>query len=358
MMTTHNHPVVEAELVLEAQNNLGEGVVWDSRTQLLHWVDIFRSELHTLDPATGNRSIDVYPQSPCLSYITPRANAPGFIATNASSLVVLPPATKPTTTSPTPVKREYDAVLDETLDAKLVKDGVIRFNDGGVDPDGRVWFGSMGIDENKPEMPGKLFVWDKGKAVETMNNVGVSNGLGWSPDGRTVCPYSIVLTIYCYNLTYELLDYIDSRYDLVSAYTYSTTPPYWSNKRTFVLPPPALDAENPTQGAYDGLCVDGVGNVWVARWRDERVVGFNPEGKLIAMVRLKGCKSPTIPCFGGKDLTTMYIVSATSYRGGDGDHQKWPRSGDLFKVECGPGTEMGKILGAGWKGAERHRAQL
>lgn len=54
----------------------------------------------------------------------------------------------------------------------------------------------------------------------------------------------------------------------------------------------------------------------------------------------------------------MYIVSATSYRGGDGDHQKWPRSGDLFKVECGPGTEMGKILGAGWKGAERHRAQL
>lgn len=60
----------------------------------------------------------------------------------------------------------------------------------------------------------------------------------------------------------------------------------------------------------------------------------------------------------GKDLTTMYIVSATSYRGGNGDHQKWPRSGDLFKVECGPGTEMGKILGAGWKGAERHRAQL
>lgn len=114
-----------------------------------------------LDPATGNRSIDVYPQSPCLSYITPRANAPGFIATNASSLVVLPPATKPTTTSPTPVKREYEAVLDETLDAKLVEDGVIRFNDGGVDPDGRVWFGSMGIDESKPEMPGKLFVYVK-----------------------------------------------------------------------------------------------------------------------------------------------------------------------------------------------------
>ncbi|KIR35140.1 hypothetical protein I310_04214 [Cryptococcus deuterogattii CA1014] len=314
-MTVHNHPVIEAELVLKAQNNLGE------------------------DPITGNRSIDVYPQSPCLSYITPRANAPGFIATNASSLVVLPAATAPTSTSPAPVRREYEAVLDETLDANLVKDGVIRFNDGGVDPEGRVWFGSMGIDESKPEKPGKLFVWDGGKAVEIMDNVGVSNGLGWSPDGRTVY-------------------YIDSRYDLVSAYTYSATPPYWSNKRTFALPPPPLDAENPTQGAYDGLCVDGVGNVWVARWRDERVVGFNPEGKLIAMITLKGCKSPTIPCFGGKDLTTMYIVSATSYRGGDGDSKKWPRSGDLYKVECGPGTEMGKILGAGWKGAERHRAQL
>lgn len=112
-----------------------------------------------LDPITGNRSIDVYPQSPCLSYITPRANAPGFIATNASSLVVLPAATAPTRTSPTPVRREYEAVLDETLDAKLAEDGVIRFNDGGVDPGGRVWFGSMGIDESKPEKPGKLFVY-------------------------------------------------------------------------------------------------------------------------------------------------------------------------------------------------------
>ncbi|WVO15377.1 hypothetical protein L204_103034 [Cryptococcus depauperatus] len=62
---------------------------------------------------------------------------------------------------------------------------------------------------------------------------------------------------------------------------------------------------------------DGIGNVRAARWRDKRVVGFNKDGEIIAMIRVGDCKSPTIPCFGGKNLTTTYIASATSERGGE-----------------------------------------
>ncbi|WVQ81222.1 hypothetical protein IAT38_003344 [Cryptococcus sp. DSM 104549] len=337
-MPSVNYPIIEAELLVAAQNDLGESVMWDSKTQLLHWVDIYRAQLHTLDPVTGNRSIDVYPESQCLTYISPRASQPGFIATLSGALVVLPPATPPTSLNPEPVVRQSLETLDAPEDKKLVEDHVIRFNDGGIDPQGRVLYGSMGVDMSSPVKPGHLWRRETdGSTTKIFDNIGCSNGLGWSPDGRTMY-------------------YIDSRTDLVSAYDYSPSG-IISNKRDFGLPPPSSTGP-PGEAAYDGLCVDGVGNVWVARWRDEMVVGLNPQGEVIAQVKTTGCRSPTIPCFGGKDLSTMYIVSAVSTRGGEGDHSKWPRSGDVFKIECGPGSDLGKVLGPGWKGAERHRAQL
>lgn len=48
------------EPLLACQNQLGEGCVWDPSARLLHWVDIKRSQIHTLDPETGFRSIDDY----------------------------------------------------------------------------------------------------------------------------------------------------------------------------------------------------------------------------------------------------------------------------------------------------------
>lgn len=48
------------EPYVACQNQLGEGCLWDPKTGLLHWVDIKRSQIHTLEPASGNRSIDDY----------------------------------------------------------------------------------------------------------------------------------------------------------------------------------------------------------------------------------------------------------------------------------------------------------
>lgn len=109
-------------------------------------------------------------------------------------------------------------------------------------------------------------------------------------------------------------------------------------------------------GAFDGLVVDGAGNIWVARWADQRIVGYTPRGEVIAHIRVPGVKSPTIPCFGGKDLSTMYIATASANLAGAGDIQaQFPQSGDVFKIECGPGSPLGKVLGDQWKGRVRHR---
>jgi hypothetical protein len=52
----------------------------------------------------------------------------------------------------------------------------------------------------------------------------------------------------------------------------------------------------------------------------------------------------------------MYIATAHSKLAHEGDIQdQFPNSGDLFKVNFGPGSAIRKLLGEGWKGAERHR---
>ncbi|WWC64058.1 uncharacterized protein I303_106665 [Kwoniella dejecticola CBS 10117] len=337
----HNIPIFDAEVLLKCQNNLGEGVVWHSKSNLLHWVDIFASQLHTYDPKEGTHSIDKYP-SKCLTYITPRAGKEGFIATFEGSLVELPPPTRPTEKSahPTINNKEAVKVLSEPLDKKLVDDGTVRFNDGGVDPHGRVFYGSMGQDEKAPKFPGELWQIDlSGRQTKVLDEVGVSNGLGFSPDGQKMY-------------------YIDSRKDQIDVFDYNLSSGTAVNRRKFASSPPPLDNDHPTEGVYDGLCIDGVGNIWAARWRNGRVIGINPKGEIIAMITVKGSKGATIPCFGGPNLETMYITTASSYLGGEGDSDKYPNSGHLFSIDFGPSSPIRKILGPDWKGAERYRAGI
>ncbi|WVQ93252.1 hypothetical protein IAU59_000318 [Kwoniella sp. CBS 9459] len=343
-MSSQHVPIIEAEHLLACQNTLGEGVVWDSKTQLLHWVDIQTSEVHSYDPETTNHSIDKYPEADSLSYITPIEGSDKFLATLEGSLVVLPKPTIPSSSARAgagaATVRKSLKVLSEPLDKKHVQDKVVRFNDGGVDPAGRVFCGSMGNDEDAPEYPGELWRYDlDGSQTKVFDKIGVSNGLGFPADGK-------------------LMYYIDSRKDEVSVFDYDLESGTPSNRRVFAAISPPLDDSRPTEGVFDGLCLDGVGNVWAARWRDERIIGFSPKGEILAMISVKGAKSPTIPCFGGKDLTTMYITTASSHLGGQGDSAKFPKSGDLYTVDFGEGSPIRKILGEGWKGAERFRARI
>lgn len=124
----------------------------------------------------------------------------------------------------------------------------------------------------------------------------------------------------------------------------------------FATTPKALGGEEKAKGAFDGLIVDGVGNIWVARWGDSRLVVYDPAGEIIAHIRTPGGLSPTIPCFGGEDLSTLYIASANANLAKQGDVQdQYPMSGNVFKLDVSPGSELRKVLGPEWKGRVRHR---
>ncbi|CAD6565029.1 MAG: hypothetical protein TREMPRED_000659 [Tremellales sp. Tagirdzhanova-0007] len=334
-------PVIDAEVALECQNTLGEGLLWDSKQQLLHWVDIDTAEIHTFDPQTSKYSVDAYPETRYVTALALRKDELGFIGTIAHDIVLFPAPTTPTSTMTpsTPKPRKTLKTLSSPLPSDEMMANITRMNDGGCDPAGRFFAGSMTLPELKDgKKRGELWRVDPdGKETKILAEVGTSNGIGWSPDGRAMY-------------------YIDSVFDEISVFDYDNSTGTPTNRRVFANSPPPIDEEHPTQGIFDGLTVDGVGNVWSARWKDSRVIGFRPDGSIICHIRLRDCKSPTIPCFGGKDLNTMYIATAHSKLAREGDIQDtFPHSGDLYKLDFGEGSEVRKLLAADWKGRERNR---
>ncbi|KAJ9105133.1 hypothetical protein QFC19_003591 [Naganishia cerealis] len=138
--------ITVSEPLLACQNQLGEGCLWDPSTRLLHWVDIKRSQIHTLDPKTGNRSIDDYSEvNPMITSLALRKVEPGFIGTHTTHLATFPAATTPTTRNPVPIKRQSSPLAGNkhfTIPGKYLedkKDGTDRFNDGACDALGRFW---------------------------------------------------------------------------------------------------------------------------------------------------------------------------------------------------------------------------
>ncbi|KAK4684583.1 hypothetical protein P7C73_g5591, partial [Tremellales sp. Uapishka_1] len=369
-------PTIEAEVFLNCQNELGEGILWDSKRQLLHWIDINRSELHTLDTETKAHHIDHYPESEYLSMIALQEDKPEvccapiqvlvlshfnlqLLATLSHSLVLLPSPQTPTAIhpdKPTFTVQKSLKTLSEPLPMDPELKSKTRFNDGGCDPAGRILYGSMTLPELKDGVKrGELWRLDtEGKEERVLDGVVTSNGIGWSPDHKTMCETAVRIRLYP---TADLsVDYIDSGSDLISSFDYDLSTGKLSNRKTLVPSPPPLDEHTPTGGIFDGLTIDGLGNIWAARWKDQRVLGYTPRGELIVQIKMPKCYSPTIPCFGGRNLDTMYITTATTKLADKGDIQaQFPHSGDLFKVDFSAGSEVRKYLAEGWKGAERYR---
>jgi len=179
-------------------------------------------------------------------------------------------------------------------------DTSIRFNDGGCDPEGRFWTGTMGYDER----PGagrmyRLSPDGDGFVTETMwTDVTISNGFAFSPDGG----------LAYYN------DTPTGRTDV-----FDRTPDgALVNRRPFM--------EHET-GLPDGLCVDAEGFVWVAMWGASAVHRISPDGKLDGIVHVP-CTHVSACTFGGPSLDTLYI---TTSKNGIPDGAE-PEAGALFAV--------------------------
>jgi sugar lactone lactonase YvrE len=192
---------------------------------------------------------------------------------------------------------EDDGTLTEL--PPVWSDGAVRMNEGGCDPDGRFWCGSMAYDQ----APGAASMYrldPDGSVRAVFTGVTISNGLEWTPDGS--------LAYYADTGTHRV-DVFD--YDLDGGLT---------GRRPFVTFP---DDANP-----DGLTVDAEGGVWVALFGGGAVHRYDADGRLDAVVELPTAQV-TACTLGGARLDQLFVT--TSAEGLDDD----PVAGSLFRVDAG-----------------------
>src|ERR1700681_3292743 len=153
------------ELVLDAHALVGEGPVWDDTRGTLVWVDIMGNAVHRYDPATGqNHTLDV--GQPVGAAVL-RRDGNGLVLALRDGFGMLD-------------ERSGQVQLVAPVEADVPTN---RMNDGKCDPGGRFWAGTMAFKVT----PGvaALYRLDPNLQVHRMlSGVTLSNGLGWSPDGR------------------------------------------------------------------------------------------------------------------------------------------------------------------------------
>ena len=141
-----------------------------------------------------------------------------------------------------------------------------------------------------------------GRVSVLIENVTLSNGLGWSPDGTL---------LYFADTPLERVDVLD--YDMATGTV--------RDRRTFT------DLHD-VAGRPDGLTVDADGGVWIAMARGGAVRRYTPDGRLDHVVELP-VPLVTSVTFGGASLTDLYVT--TSREGlGPADLADQPQAGAVF----------------------------
>lgn len=247
------------DVAVRAEAELGEGATWDPATGRLLWIDILNSRVHTYDPATGRRTMRRTEQH--VGAVKPRAGG-GLVLNLRDGVGLLDP--------------------DDTF-RWLHREPVAgrRGNDAAVAPDGSLLAGTMRYDEATGG--GTLSrVTGDGTATVLLDDVTVSNGTGWSPDGR-------------------LMYYIDTPTRRVDVFD-------CGEDGTITGCRPLAEIEQGA-GFPDGLTVDADGCVWVALWDGGAVRRYTPSGELDRVIELP---VPRVTCcaFGGPGLTDLYVTTA------------------------------------------------
>jgi sugar lactone lactonase YvrE len=277
---------IVAELVADARADLGEGPLWDARSGVLSWVDLTAGRVH-LSAADGGLVRTHEVEAPVGAALP--AGGGGYLLADGSGLTLLSEAG-----DTTPVL----AMFGDTPG--------LRCNDAKCDPAGRAWVGTVG--HGLAPGVGALSRIDAGpRATGLLTGLTVANGIGWSPDARTMW-------------------FVDSADPRVLGYDFDPA--------TSALGPCRATVEIRTpEGVPDGLCVDDEGCIWVALWDGRAVHRYTPDGRLDATVTVPAARV-TSCAFGGPDLSTLYITTARTGLSDD-DLRDQPYAGGLFAVTPG-----------------------
>ena len=169
-----------------------------------------------------------------------------------------------------------------------------RFNDGKADPQGRFWVGT--IYEPRSPANAALYRFSNGRLEQVASGITVSNGLAFSPDGQTMY-------------------WSDTTSHQIFALDFNSHDGALSKRRVFAQFAPKTAGQDLASygGRPDGAAVDAEGAYWVAMFEGQRLLRLSPEGTVLFELKLP-VRCPTMPCFGGSDLRTLFITTSREKR--------------------------------------------
>jgi sugar lactone lactonase YvrE len=275
---------LRSELLFDAKGKLSESPQWSSTEQALYWVDIENGLLHRFE--WQRRAHECVSLPAPVTMVVP---GPPLLVTAGNSLL----------------RFDWHKRQSQQIAALALDRTRLRFNDGKLDPQGRLWLGTMAIDEKSPTAG--LYRLVGHELEQVLANVRVSNGIVWRGE-----------TMY----------YADSGTSRVDAFDYDTERGELDveSRRTILDFPEE-------HGPPDGMALDAEGNLWVALVKGKRVSCFSPEdGKELSRIIVNVSKVSAC-CFGGPEMKHLLISTAKE---GTNDP---PGSGAIFVAEPGvPGV--------------------
>lgn len=269
--------------------SLGEGAIWNAKTQELIFIDIEEKQLFFLPPS--GKSPKVYDLPERVGTVVPTHDDDKVIVALANGIFEF--------------SRKGEKL--NLLSNPHPNQPQLRMNDGKCDPQGRLWVGSMHLEQIKGAA--KLYKINHDRSFEQMiDSVTISNGIVWSLDGSKMY-------------------YIDTPTGEVAQYDYDVKTGIISNRKTAIKIPESM-------GYPDGSTIDAEGMIWIALWNGNCVSRWNPNtGKLLQKVEVPA-HNVTSCAFGGKDLDTLFITSSRLDMTEE-ESERFPEAGSLFSVKVG-----------------------
>src|ERR1700677_3579088 len=251
------------EVLIDVKTVLGEGPLWDVDEQRLYFIDSFGCNVFRC--TADGREVRAWDVPAKIGSMALRKQG-GAVLSLANGFHFL----------------DFNTGEDELITDPEADKPANRINDGKVDKRGRFLAGSMDTMEDGPS--GALYRLDPDFSLHKLDqNVIVSNGPCWSPDGSTFY-------------------FADSASGEIWAYDYDQSTGTPSNRRTFVK------VDRSRGGGADGSTVDAEGYLWNALVYDGRIVRYDPNGRIDRTIEMP-VKKVTSVMFGGPKLDILFVTS-------------------------------------------------
>jgi sugar lactone lactonase YvrE len=271
--------MTHAEQVTDPIVEHGEGPVYDPSTGLMHWVDMLAGDVLSMDAVGAISKLHV---GTVAAVWRPRTQGGGVVGVERGFALV-----------------DADGSVHPL--PEVFTDSGLRMNEGGCDPQGRFYCGSMAYAETPGA--GTLYRLDPdGSVTPVLTDVTISNGIVWTGSGDTG----------------ELVYYIDTPTHRIDVFDFDPAAATLHDRRPAVEIDPAL-------GSPDGMTIDAEGGLWVALWGGGAVHRYSPDGELTDVIAVPATQV-TACAFGGPALDQLYIT--TSRR--DVSAAREPLAGALF----------------------------